>query len=249
MEDTIAMLRVCISDVDNQSGGSEAMADDLILAANRRDMSQTARALRRAGKLPAVVYGRAIPTTSLQLEADEAAGTVAEAGYNRLIALDISGDDHPQTVLVRDVQRDPVTRSIVHLDFYAVVADQKVSTEIPIVQTGIAPVVELGGTVVQTLETLEVECLPADMPTEIVVDINGLEGFGDSIAVSDLPIPANVDVLTDADLEVIHVAAPRMEEEEEEEEELLGVAAEGEEVEGEAAEGEGEEPEEEQEAE
>jgi large subunit ribosomal protein L25 len=247
MIDTVAARLPCVGDIDKDSGGSKAMADVLILAAEKRDFSQKARALRRAGKLPAVVYGRAIPTTSVKLEADAAARTVAEAGYNRLIALNVSGDDQPQTVLVRDVQRDPVTRDIVHLDFYAVVADQTVSTEVPIVQTGVAPVVELGGTVVQTLESLEVECLPGDMPTEIVVDISGLESFGDSIAVADLPIPANVDVLADADLEVIHVAAPRMEEEEEEEEELLDV--EGEEVEGEAAEGEGEEPEEEEEAE
>ena len=236
MLDTIAVLCGRVCDVDKYLGGSEAMADVLILAAERRELSQTARALRRAGKVPAVVYGRAIPTRSLQLDADVVARTVAVAGYNRLIALDVSGDDHLQTVLVRDVQRDPVTHVILHLDFYAVVADQKVSTEVPIVQTGVAPVVELGGTVVQTLETLEVECLPGNMPTEIVLDISGLDGFDSSITVADLPIPAEVDVLTDADLEVIHVAAPRMEEKEEEELELLGVAAEAEEAEGEAAE-------------
>lgn len=216
------------------------MANDLYVAAEQRDQTRTARALRREGKLPAVVYGRAISTVSLQLDADVAARVVAGAGYNRLITLDVDGSDRPYTVLVRDIQRDPVTHNLLHVDFYAVVADQKVSTEIPIVQTGMAPVVELGGTVVKTLETLEVECLPADMPTEIVVDVSGLESFGDAIVVADLPIPANVEVLADPDLEVIHVAAPRMEEKEEELE-LLGV--EGEETaEGEEAESEDEAP-------
>ncbi len=214
------------------------MANDIYLAAAKRDLSQTARALRREGKLPAVVYGAAIDTESLEMDAEAAIQTVAQAGYNRLITLDVAGNESPHTVLIRDIQRDPVTYSLLHVDFYAVVADQKVSTEIPIVQTGIAPVVEIGGTVVQTLETLEVECLPGDMPTEITVDISGLENFGDAIVVADLVIPPNVDVLTEPDTDVIHVAAPRMEEEEEEEEELELLGVEGEAAEREEAESE-----------
>ena len=214
------------------------MAKDLYLAAAKRDLSRTARALRREGRLPAVVYGPAVAAENLHLEADATIQTVAEAGYNRLITLDVAGNATPHTVLIRDIQRDPVTYNLLHVDFYAVVADQKVSTEIPLVQVGVAPVVEMGGTVVQTLETLEVECLPGDMPTEITVDISGLENFGDSIVVADLPIPAGVEVLADPDMDVIHVAAPRMEEEEEEAEELEILGAEGEAAEGEEAESE-----------
>jgi len=188
----------------------------------------TNKALRRAQIVPGVVYGRDLKATSVQCGYLPLAKVVRQAGTSRLISLSIAGDKTQRNVLIREIQRDPVTDRMLHIDFYAIVAGQKLRLEVPLVQRGKSPAEELGGIVSQVLDTIEVECLPEDMPAAIEVDLTKLATLHAHLTVGDLEIPANVTVLTPADAEVIHIAAQRKEEVEE-------VAAPAEAAEGEAA--------------
>jgi large subunit ribosomal protein L25 len=108
---------------------------------------------------------------------------------------------------VRDVQHDPVTGRVTHVDLYRVVAGQTVRVAVPIIQVGDAPVLAGGANITQLVESIEVECLPADMPEHIVADMTKLVTVQDRITVADLNIPENVRVLSDMDLDVIQVSA------------------------------------------
>ena len=205
------------------------MATLITLAVEPRDATLTNKALRRAQIVPGVVYGRDLQATSVQCGYLSLAKVLRQAGTSRLISLSLAGDSNlRRNVLVREVQRDPVTDRILHVDFYAIVAGQKLRLEVPLVQHGKSPAEELGGIVSQVLDTIEVECLPEDMPAAIEVDLAKLAALHARLTVRDLEIPANVTVLTPADAEVVHIATQRKEEVEE-------VAAPAEAEEGEAA--------------
>jgi len=212
------------------------MASRISLAVQLRDPSTTPRALRRAKIVPAVIYGHRFDPRSLQAPYGKVAHAVRLAGANRLVSLSIEGDNEAETVLVREVQRDPVDSRIVHVDFYRIISGQKITSSVPLVRQGEAPATQIGGMVNLVLEELEIECLPRDIPEWLPVDIGGLEGPHSRLTVADLTIPENVTVLTPASTDVVRIAMPRkLEPEEIEEVELeLGIAAE----EGELAEGE-----------
>ncbi|NLV74652.1 MAG: 50S ribosomal protein L25 [Chloroflexi bacterium] len=188
--------------------------NDFTIEAQMRKAQDTPRALRRAGYTPCVMYGRESAPESIQIATAPLARLINRAGSS-LINITIDNSDQPVNVLIRDVQRDPVTRRLLHVDFLTVQADQVVRNTVPIVQHGDAPIELHGGTLVQLLDTLEIECLPADLPHSIIVDVSGLDSFSAQIAVSDLKIPERVTVLTAPDTSVIHVMAPMREEVEE----------------------------------
>jgi large subunit ribosomal protein L25 len=150
---------------------------------------------------------------------------------------------------VRDVQRDPIRGSVLHVDFYRVQMTERLTAEIPLVLEGESPIIgRHEGILLQGLSTVEVECLPGDLVDAIAVDLADLLEIDDSIHVRDLAIPSGIDVLTDPDELIVRVAPLAEEEVIEEivEEELLPgeeveVIAEGEEGEEEEAAGEGEE--------
>ena len=185
------------------------MVPQISLVAQPRDTHMTPKALRRAQIIPAVVYGHAIAPTSVQCEYRAIERVLKAAGTSHLIALSIPGQD-TQDVLVREVQRDPITGRILHVDFYAVVATEVLRNLVPIILQGRAPAVDKGGTVVQLLDELEIECLPKDMPAAIEVDISSLQDFHDHLTVADLKIPANVRVLSDPEAEVVSISAPHV---------------------------------------
>jgi len=191
------------------------MATLITLAVEPRDASLTNKALRRAQIVPGVVYGRDLQATSVQCGYLPLARVVRQAGTSRLISLSLAGDETQRNVLIREIQRDPVTDRMLHIDFYAIVAGQKLRLEVPLVQRGRSPAEELGGIVSQMLDTIEVECLPEDMPAAIEVDLTKLAALHARLTVGDLKIPANVTVLTPADAEVVHIATQRKEEVEE----------------------------------
>jgi len=134
---------------------------------------------------------------------------VRQAGTSRLISVQIEGDSEVHNALIREVQRDPVTDRILHVDLYRIVADEPIRNEVPLVQRGKAPAEDLGGTVSQLLESIEVECLPKDMPEAIIIDLSKLTEINSFLRVADLDIPEGVQVLTDPEAEVIRVMAPR----------------------------------------
>lgn len=191
------------------------MADTYTLTAQPRDPGIKARALRRAGMVPGVVYGRQVAATSVQIESASLSRLLQRTGGSTIVALRIEGQPEPYQVLIREVQRDPVSRRVQHVDLYAVSADQPVRAEVPLVLHGEAPVVELGGVVVQVLDLLHIEALPRDLPRSIAVDATKLVDFDSGYTVADLTIPEGVTVLTPETTGVVSVTVSAAQAEEE----------------------------------
>jgi large subunit ribosomal protein L25 len=185
----------------------EVMSSHITLAAQPRDESITTRALRRQQLVPGVVYGRDFTPRNVQFQYLPVERAIHRAGTSQLVALTIAGEQEQYLTLVRDVQHDPVTGRVTHVDLYRVVAGQTVRVAVPIIQVGDAPVLAGGANITQLVESIEVECLPADMPEHIVADMTKLVTVQDRITVADLNIPENVRVLSDMDLDVIQVSA------------------------------------------
>jgi large subunit ribosomal protein L25 len=199
--------------------------------------------LRSQGYVPAVVYGRQAETTPIQVESKTLQKVLTKAGGNTLIALQI-GKKKPVLTLAREIQRDVIRHNILHVDFYRVVMTEKISAEIPLVLSGEPPALEEGGILVHGLNTVEVECLPADLPSSLEVDLSSLAEFNDLVSVADLQVPSSVTILSDPDSVIARIEAPRIVEEElEVPEEEIEVLAEPELVGEEEAEEEAEEAE------
>lgn len=189
------------------------MTTPIALTVQPRDPKMTTKALRRAQLVPGVIYGRNLTPKSVQCSYTALIKVLRQAGTSRLIALSLEGEGIRRNVLIREVQRDPITSRILHVDFYATTAGQKLRLAVPLVQRGEAPAERMGGIVSQVLDTLEVECLPEDVPAAIDVDLSKLTTLHSRLTVKDLDIPSNITVLTPADAEVVHVAAQRLAEE------------------------------------
>lgn len=192
--------------------------ETLELKANVREATgRRVKALRQEGLVPAVLYGHTDPTL-LQIEAKPLGKVLREAGTHQLIGLQI-GKKKPVVTLARDIQRDVIRHNYLHVDFYAVKMDEKVTAQIPLVIEGVSPAVkEQGGILTQGMDEIEIECLPSDLISAIEVNVEGLVEYNDSISVSDLIIPSSITVLSDPDSMVVKVEPPRLEEEVEEEE-------------------------------
>jgi large subunit ribosomal protein L25 len=170
--------------------------------------------LRSNGFIPAVVYGKGVEPISLTISLRDFSKLYKEAGESSLVDLLI--EDKTLKVLVSDVQLDPLTDQPVHVDFHKVNLTEEITANVPLrfENEEIAPAIkELGGVLVKEKDEIEVECLPTNIPHEIVVDVTSLATFDDIIHVSDLPIPSNVKLLTDGEEVVSLVKPPRSEEE------------------------------------
>jgi len=118
-------------------------------------------------------------------------------------------------VIIRHVQRHPISYEILHVDFYQVSLTEEMTVDVPLVFVGEAPAVKtLGAVLIQSVDAVTVKCLQQDIPREIEVDISGLEEMGDTLHVSDLQLPLRVHLLTDPELVVAKAAAPAVEVEE-----------------------------------
>ena len=211
------------------------MPDRVTLSAtNRTVLGKKVRRLRREGVLPANVYGRGVDSTAIQLDGRDFRRAIRQAGIRSMFELAIEGEPESRHVLVRGLDREGGTGDPIHVDFYQVDLNNPIQTTIAIRLIGVAPAVtDLGGTLLQNLETVAIRCLPLDIPEAIELDVSSLESFELSLNVGDLNVPAGVEVLVASDIGVATVDAPRLliEGEEEEGEELEG--EEGELLEGE----------------
>jgi large subunit ribosomal protein L25 len=189
-----------------------------------------ARRLRRAGKLPAVLYGRGL-TEAVTVD-DKALAVIrhAEGGANAIIDLVLDGNEADVCqVILREVQIDPVSRARVHADFYRVAMDEPIGVTVPLEFVN-EPENRLKAAQVMLsimLRDLEVECLPRDIPTTISVDLQDLE-VGDVVHAGTLPLPPNVTLVTDAEEAVVTTVTMEMEMEEAEAEGADAAAAEDE---------------------
>jgi len=169
------------------------------------------RKLRAQGKVPAVVYGSGIEPTSIVVESLGLA-KVLRGGANALVDLKGAKAIEGKPVLVKEIQRDPLSRKVVHCDLYAVNLKARIDVEVPLHFTGIPRGVALDGGVLEPLlRTLEVSTMPLAIPESIEVDVSNL-GIGDAIHVRDLVLPTDVILKTDPDVTVTHVITPRLEE-------------------------------------
>ncbi|MBX3046305.1 MAG: 50S ribosomal protein L25 [Anaerolineales bacterium] len=179
------------------------------LKASKRDVvGKKVAQLRREGKLPAVLYGRHVDKPiAVTLDRGETSKVMKRINYSSLVLIDLDGEEH--NVLVRDFQVDAILRELTHVDFLVVSLTETVRAEVSVVLEGKSPVItNLGGLLVNGLEHVEVEALPQDLPERFIVDVSGLENFGDGIFVRDLVVPANVTVLSDPDELLVVANAP-----------------------------------------
>lgn len=182
-------------------------------ANNRTVTGKKLKRLREKGMVPGVVYGRELKNVLVSVPENELKKTYREAGENTLVNLAIEGSG-PRTVLIYDVELDPIKHRMLHVDFYQVRLDEAVRTEVPLEFIGTAPAVkELGGMLVKVLHNLEVEALPQDIPHEIAVDVSGLTTFEDQIKVRDLAAAGKFKILAESEEVVARVLPPRTEEE------------------------------------
>lgn len=190
------------------------MENVIIKATPRTVIGKQVRALRRAGQLPGVLYGRHIEPAPISLDAREASRILSHLTSSSLVTIDLEGQEYP--ALVRESQRNPIKRNLVHVDFQVVSLTEKLRTRVGIEVAGISPAVkDFNAVLVTSLDELEVECLPQHLPERIVVDISRLANVGDGIHVRDIILSENIKVLSDPEEMVVVVTASRAEEVEE----------------------------------
>lgn len=182
-----------------------------------------ARRTRAKGNVPAVVYGIGADTITLQVD-ERSLSAIVRMGANQII--DLKGPDgfDDRLVLLRELQQHPVSRQLIHADFYTVDTSKRIEVDIPIVLEGKCVGVELGGVLDLVIRDLHVSCMPLAIPSSFTVDVTEMN-IGDSKNTSDVALPEGVELATDPDLTLVQVATPRVEETPEEEEGEEGEAA------------------------
>jgi large subunit ribosomal protein L25 len=171
--------------------------------------------LRRAGRVPATIYGRQAKPQNLEISAKEISDLIHHSvSENLLVDLSVENDARSKRLaLVQEIQHHPIDGKVLHVDFHEVAEDEKVTVQVPVETTGEAVGVKTGGGVLEhVLFKLKVRCLPKDLPEQIVVDVTSLE-IGKAFHISDIKAPEGVEILGDKHITVVAVAAPRAEEE------------------------------------
>ena len=170
---------------------------------------QSARAIRREGGVPAVLYGRSQDTLAIQLNARTFKQFLRTHGENVIINMEIGGGN-PETVIIKEIQRDPVEKQqLLHADFIRISLDEPVTSSVPVVLVGSPAGVEEGGVLELPLRQVSLHCLPMQLPTEISIDVSELN-IGDAIHVSDLDLGDEVEILDEADRIIATVSQPRI---------------------------------------
>ena len=186
--------------------------EEVILKANRRIvLGKQVKAIRREGRLPAVIYGHYIDPLSIELDLRDASKSLTGLAPSALVSLEVDGTPHK--VLVREKQRNKITGILLHVDFLAVSMKEKLRSQVYMEIVGVAPAIkDFDGILVTGNDEVGVECLPQDLPERIVVDISGLLKIGDGIYVRDLAVPDGVKILEDPDTMVALITAQAAEE-------------------------------------
>jgi len=167
------------------------------------------RELRDVARVPAVIYGAGVEAKPISVNAKALQKALHQAGSG-LLTLQLVGDS-PLNVLPREVQRHPVKHNVLHVDFQAVSMTEKLRLHVPLIHEGDAPAMKLNGDLVlmRNLDSIEIECLPADIPNHLVADLTKLQGDDDEVLVSDLAVPNGVKVLTAQDHVVFSLTLSR----------------------------------------
>ena len=187
----------------------------LTLKAEIRDTKTKPETIRKAGKIPAVFYGKKEASTAITIPQVDFLKVWKEAGESSVVTLETPKGKKES--LIQDVDTDPVTGQPRHADFYVFEAGHKVEVPLPINFMGTSPAVkDLGGTLVKVTHELNIRAMPQNLPHDISVDVSGLVNFGDQILAKDVKLPTGVELDENPEEVVVLVAAPREEKEEEE---------------------------------
>lgn len=183
------------------------------LQAQPRTIIQKAtKTLRAKGIIPAQVYGHGVEPTSIQVPLSDFLKAYARSGESTLVKLRVAQGE-PMSVLIQQVQHDPLMSTVMHVDFFRVNLKEKIVTEVPLKFEGESKAVkELGGVLVKSLDHLEIECLPTELIHELVVDISRLATFEDAIEAKDILLPAGITLKTKPN-EVVATVQPPISEE------------------------------------
>jgi len=179
-----------------------------------------ARRLRVSGQIPAVLYGPKTEPVLLSVDKSDLEQVFKKGGIGQVIlnlVIQQNGEKTTRPAMIKELQTHPLSRNFIHIDFYEIKMDQKITAKIPVVTIGMAKGVELGGILQIIRRELEVECLPLAVPESIEIDISDLD-IGDSIHVGQLRLEGEIEILEEDDYTVVTVLSPKMEEEPEEEE-------------------------------
>lgn len=190
--------------------------DDLTLqATNRNVLGKKTRFLRRQGITPTHLFGHNLDSLALQCDTTQLQHIIAQAGKTRLINLKIDNDKQPRSVFVREIQKNEVTRQLLHVDFYQVKKGEKIAVDVPIVLVGEAPAMKgKGRMLTHGVTSLSIECLPGNVPPQIEVDLSPLEELDQTIHVKDIALSPDITVNADPEQLVVKVSAAIVREEE-----------------------------------
>jgi large subunit ribosomal protein L25 len=182
------------------------------LTAQKRDiLGKKITSLRKQGMIPAELYGHGVKNIHLTLDAKAFRKAYKEAGESTVVTLVVGKEKHP--ALIHDIQRDALSESVAHVDFYEVRMDEKIATDVQLEFVGESPAVkEFGGIVNKSMSTVKVEALPGDLPHSLRVDLSLLTQLNQSIYVKDLAVPKGVKVLVDAETAIASVSEKMAEE-------------------------------------
>ena len=188
--------------------------EKVVIKATKRSITgKQVRALRRAGELPAIIYGHNLAPVNISLDAHDATQILNHVTASSLVTIDLDGKEYP--TLVRERQRNPVKDVYVHIDFQVVSMTEKIRAKVSIQLTGLSPAVkDFSAILVTGYSELEVEAFPQDLPERIVVDTSGILKIGDGIHVRDIVVSDKVKILDNASEMIVLATAPKAEVEE-----------------------------------
>jgi large subunit ribosomal protein L25 len=186
--------------------------EKLVVKAEKRDVTgKKVRALRREGKLPAVMYGSEIDSMPIVLDARSASRVLMNVTSSSVVMVSLDGKEYP--ALVRERQRDVIRGNLLHVDFQVVSLTEKIRAKVGIELVGEAPAVkDFNAVIVTGMDALEVESLPQELPERIEVDISSLKEIGDGIFVRDIVVSDKVEILDDPDAMIVFATGGREEE-------------------------------------
>jgi large subunit ribosomal protein L25 len=191
--------------------------------AYRETLGKKVRALRRSGFIPANIYGNKLDSVAVQVPTDEMKRLMKGHGRTEVIYVQLDGEERP--TFIKNVQQNPVTDEVLHIDFHQISLKDKVKLEVPIHFVGVSPAVDTyGALLIHDLNYVMVEALPTNIPSSIEVDVSGLAEVGQALHVSDLVAPADSAIIHDPEVTVARVELPAAEKSEVGEEVEEGVS-------------------------
>jgi len=169
--------------------------------------------LRREGVIPANVFGKELQSQAIQVPQVEFDRIYKESGETNVIWLQVEGEPKERPTLIAEIHRNPITGGKMHIDFHQVNLKEKVTAHVPVEITGTSDLVESGIAVLnQSINEIEIEALPTDIPESIVFDISSMKEIGDHLSISDAKVSSNVEIKLDSELPVVSLAEPQKEE-------------------------------------